>query len=477
MKGYEEISLLDATGMAKLIRKKEIQPRELLEITIEKIEKINPQLNAVVTPMYDEARQALREPLSGAPFAGVPFLVKDLVASCRGVRMTFGTKNMKDFIADHDSELVSRYKKAGFIILGKTNTPELGITPVTESKLLGPCRNPWDLNRTSGGSSGGSAAAVAAGIVPAAHGNDGGGSIRIPASCCGLFGLKPTRGRNSLAPDAGDAMSGLVAEHVLTRSVRDCAAILDVTSGYVIGDPYCAPEPARPYLKEIGKNPGHLRIAYISQTLTGEKIDDDCVKALLDAAALCNDLGHELVEKGPTIDGKVLGRAFNVVWAANCASTIDAITNIIGKKPASEDYEPLTWALYEQGKRFTSGDYLTAVQTLQKISRDVAQFFVDYDIFMTPTLGEPPVELGTFDAPVDDPLRGWRRSAKFVPFTPLCNATGQPAMSVPLSWNEEELPIGIHFIGRFGDEATLFRLASQLEEARPWQQRRPPISV
>jgi amidase len=477
MKGYEELSFLDATALANLIRKRKVQPSELVELTIKRIEKINPQLNAVVTMMYDETRKAVRGPLPRGPFAGVPFLIKDLVASYKGVRMTFGTKNMKDFIADHDSELVRRFKKAGFITVGKTNTPELGLTPTTESRFLGHCRNPWNLNRTTGGSSGGSAAAVAAGIVPAAHGNDGGGSIRIPASCCGLFGLKPTRGRNSLGPDFGDIRSGLVAEHVLTRSVRDSAAILDATRGYVPGDPYTAPEPARPYIKEVGKNPGRLRIAYMNQTLRGEEIDGVCVKALMDAAALCSSLGHEMMEGSPVVDGKVMAKAFSVLWSAGCTSTMDAIAEITGKKPASDQYEPLTWALYEMGKNFTSADYLIAVQTLQKISRDVAFFFADYDILMTPTLGEPPVELGTFDADASDPFKGWRRSARFSPFTPLCNATGQPAMSVPLYWNEEGLPIGIQFIGRFGDEATLFRLASQLEEAMPWQQRRPPVSA
>ncbi len=280
MRGFAQLKFLDATALAELVKNKKVKAKELVEITIENIEKLNPQLNAVVTPMYDEAMKAVKGKIPAGPFAGVPFLVKDLVASCKGVRMTFGTKNMKDNIADHDSELVSRYKKAGFIILGKTNTPELGLMPVTESSFLGPCRNPWDLNRTPGGSSGGSAASVAAGIVPAAHGNDGGGSIRIPASCCGLFGLKPTRARNSLAPDVGDAMSGLVNEHVLTRSVRDSAAILDATRGYVPGDPYVAPQPARPYIEEIKKKPGSLRIAYTAQTLDGEDIDDDCAKAL-----------------------------------------------------------------------------------------------------------------------------------------------------------------------------------------------------
>ncbi len=477
MRGFEALSFLDATAAAQLVKKKEVQAGELVEAAIENIEKLNPQLNAVVTAMYEEARRMAQEKQPAGPFAGVPFLLKDLLALYKGVRMTSGTKNMQNYVPDHDSELVARYKKAGFIIVGKTNTPELGLLPTTEPRLFGPCRNPWNLQRTAGGSSGGSAVAVASRMVPAAHGNDGGGSIRIPASCCGLFGLKPTRARNSLAPDAGDAMSGLVNEHVLTRSVRDSAAILDATRGCVPGDPYVAPEPVRPYVEEIKKKPGCLRIAYLDTTLDGKEIHTDCVKALQSAVRLCRKLGHKLTQKSPVIDRKVLGRSFNVIWAANCAATIDWIADVSGWKPKQDDYEPLTWALYEQGKNFTSGDYLTAVEKIQTISRDVARFFLDYDIFMTPTLGEPPVLIGEMDATSDDPLKGWRRAVSFVPFTPLCNATGQPAMSVPLYWNERNLPIGIQFVGRYGDEATLFCLAAQLEKAQPWAKRIPPVTV
>jgi amidase len=477
MKGYERLFPLDATALAKLIQKKEIKAEELVEIFIERIEKINPKLNAVVTPMYEEARQAVRETIPDGPFAGVPFLIKDLLASYRGVRMTSGTKNLQHFITEHDSELVSRYKKAGFITLGKTNTPELGQMPTTESRFLGPCRNPWNLNHTTGGSSGGSAAAVASGMISVAHGNDGGGSIRIPASCCGVFGLKPTRGRNPLGPDYGDIMSGLVAEHVLTRSVRDSAAILDATMGFDVGDPYCAPNPTRVFKKEVGKKPGRLRIAFTEQTLRGDAVDKDCQKSLKDAVQLCSDLGHELMETRPDLDAQLLGRSFTVIWAANCVSDIENISRLAGKKPSPDDYEPITWGLYEMGKTISGADYLSAVQNLQKISRQVGRFFLDYDIFMTPTLGEPPVVLGTFDSPADDPLKGWRRSGRFAPFTPICNATGQPAMSVPLYWNDDGLPIGTHFMGRFGDEATLFRLAAQLEKARPWKRRRPPVSI
>lgn len=477
MRGYEELSFMDATALAELVKNKEIQPIELVETVIDRIEKVNPQINAVVTPMYEEARRTAKSPLPDGPFTGVPFLLKDLMAAYKGTPISFGTKNLQKFIPDHDSELVSRYKKAGFIVVGKTNTPELGLLPTTEPRLFGPCRNPWNLALTTGGSSGGSAAAVASGMVPAAHGNDGGGSIRIPASCCGVFGLKPTRGRNPLGPDFGDVMSGLVAEHVLTRSVRDSAAILDTTMGYAAGDPYCAPQPLRPFRHEVGEKTGRLRIAFMSQPPKGPALSGDCLTAFMDAVGLCSDLGHELIEAKPTLNADILARAFTAIWAAGCASTINGIAHATGKKPSSDQYEAITWALYEMAKKISGSDYLFAVQTIQRMSRDVARFFLDYDILMTPTLGEPPVALGTFDSSPDDPLKGWRRSALFVPFTPVCNATGQPAMSVPLHWSDDGLPIGTHFIGRFGDEATLFRLAAQLEAARPWKDRKPPVSA
>ena len=477
MKGFEELAYMDATSQAALVRKKEIKPAELVEVAIARIEKINPQINAVVTAMFDEGRRAASGPIPDGPFSGVPFLIKDLLAGYKGVRMSFGTSNMMHYVPDHDSELVIRYKKAGLIAVGKTNVPELGILPTTEPRVFGPCRNPWNLNRTSGGSSGGAAAAVAAGLVPVAHGSDGGGSIRIPASCCGIFGLKPTRGRNSLAPDFGDLMSGLVAEHVLTRSVRDSAAILDATAGYVLGDPYCAPAPERLFLKDVGKKPGRLRIAYLTGKLQGEDLSGDCLKALLDSVKLCEELGHEMVELKPDIRYEPLAQAFTTIQAAGCAVAVDGISFVARQKPARDQYENLTWGLYELGRKTTGGDYLFAVQTLQRICRDIQAAFQDYDVVMTSVLGEPPVEIGTFDSPDDDLLKGWRRAAEFVPYTPIVNAMGNPAMSVPLFWNEEGLPIGTHFIGRFGDEATLLRLASQLEKARPWKKKRPPVSA
>ncbi|MGD9031982.1 MAG: amidase [Desulfobacteraceae bacterium] len=475
MAKLDEWAHLDATAQADLVRRKEVQSIELVESAIERIERLNPTLNAVVTPIYDEARAAAKGSISRGPFAGVPFLLKDLLAAYKGVPMSLGSELMRNFVPDHDTELVKRLKGAGLIILGKTNTPEFGILPTTEPRLFGPSRNPWNTERTTGGSSGGSAAAVAAGLVPMAHANDGGGSIRIPASCCGLFGLKPTRARNPLGPDFTELMGGLVAEHAVTRSVRDSAALLDATSGPDAGDPYWAPPPVRPFLEEVGADPGKLQIAFTTKSATGVTIHQDCVKAVEDAAALCRDLGHEVVEAAPEIDGGLLIQAFFAVWSAGVASTLDGIALMTGQPVNADKVEPLTWALAEMGRKANASDYLLALQVLQGLGRVMASFLVDFDLWLTPTLAEPPVPLGTFDSPPENPLQGFFRTGEFVPFTPLCNCTGQPAMSVPLFWNAEGLPVGTHFVGRFGDEATLFRLAAQLEEARPWTDRQPPI--
>ena len=472
-----ELARRDATAQAELVRKKEVKPIELVDAAIERIERINPQLNAVVTPMFDQARASAKGELPDGPFTGVPFLLKDLIAAYAGVRMTSGSAFLRDFVPDHDSELVSRYKRAGLIVVGKTNTPEYGIMPTTEPALFGPSRNPWDTTRATGGSSGGSAAAVAAGMVPFAHGNDGGGSIRIPASCCGLFGLKPTRARNPLGPDFGDMFSGLVAEHALTRSVRDSAALLDATSGAAIGDPYWAPPPVRPFIQEVQSSPGKLRIAFTTVAPGGAAVHPDCVSAVTDAAKLCSDLGHEIVESAPAIDGELLVPMFMTLWSAGCTWTIDGMALAAKREISPDQFEPGTWALYQMGKQQTGAAYLMALQWLQGASREVARFMLNYDVWLTPTLGEPPVPLGSFDATPDNPLAGMIRAAQFVPFTPICNITGQPAMSVPLFWNEQGLPVGSHFVGRFGDEGTLFRLAAQLESARPWADRRPPVSA
>jgi amidase len=470
-----EYGSCDALGLAELVRKKEVKPGELVDAAIERIERLNPTLNAVITPLFDRARKAAAGELPRGPFTGVPYLLKDIGAALGGVRMAMGTAFLKDFVPDHDSELVSRLKRAGFILVGKTNTPELGILPTTEPRFGGRTRNPWNLDRTTGGSSGGSAAAVAARIVPAAHANDGGGSIRIPASCCGVFGLKPTRARNPLGPDLGDMFGGLIAEHAVTRSVRDSAAILDATSGPDIGDPYWAPPPARSFLQEAGADPGKLRIAFTAAGIPGLKIHPDCTAAVKDAAKLCADLGHRVEEIALPVNRELTTKAFMVLWSAGCAWTIDGLALASRKAPSPDQFEPLTWALYEMGKKESASAYLLSLTLLQKISRDLARSTREYDVWITPTLAEPPVPLGSFDSPPENPLQGLRRAEDFVPFTPICNITGQPAMSVPLFWNQEGLPVGTHFIGRFGDEATLFRLAAQLEGARPWAGRRPPV--
>jgi amidase len=470
MDSTNDIDFLDALAQAELVRKKEVRPIELVEAAIVRIERLNPTLNAVVTPMYELARKTASGKIADGPFKGVPFLLKDLLASHAGVKMSMGSRLLKDFVPDHDSELVLRLKRAGLIIVGKTNLPEFGILPTTEPRLFGPCRNPWDTGVTTGGSSGGSAAAVAAGMVPMAHANDGGGSIRIPASCCGVFGLKPTRARNPLGPDFGDVFSGLVAEHAVTRSVRDSAALLDATSGPDIGDPYWAPLHEGSFLREVETDPRILRIAFTTRASTGAWVHRDCVNAVETTAKLCADLGHIVENADLNIPGERIAAAFTVIWSAGCT----AILKPLGVE--KDQVEALTWALGEMGGHYDAADYVNALQTIQRVSRDVARFFLDYDVLLTPTLAEPPVPLGTFDSPPDNPLQGFHRSGSFAPFTPLCNITGQPAMSVPLFWNDDNLPVGSHFIGRFGDEATLLKLAAQLERAQPWTDRRPPIS-
>ncbi len=472
----DDLAFLDATAQAELVRRREVSPLELVEAAIARIERLNPTLNAVITPLYEEARAAARGPLPDGSFTGVPFLLKDLLAAGAGAPLSEGSAFLKGrYRSPQDSELVARYRRAGLIILGKTNTSEFGILPTAEPAAFGPARNPWDLNRSTGGSSGGSAAAVAAGLVPAAHANDGGGSIRIPAACCGLFGLKPTRARNPLGPEYGDLYGGLVCEHVVTRSVRDSAALLDATAGPMPGDPYAVTPPARPFLQEVGAPPGRLRIAFSAVSPTGTAVHPACVAAVKDAAALCADLGHIVEEAAPVFDGRALGRAFATLWSAGTAWTLDRWTRTLGREPGPDEVEPLTRALAERGRALGAVDYLTALHDGQRLARDVARFFATYDLWLTPVVGEPPPPLGTFASPPEEPTRGLRRAGPFAPFTYIANVTGQPAMSVPLYWTEEGLPVGVHFLGRFGDEATLFRLAAQLEEARPWAHRRPPV--
>jgi amidase len=474
MDNLEELTWLDATAQAELVRRTEVKPVELVDAAIARIEQLNPAINAVVTPMFEEARRDAARVDPESPFPGVPYLLKDLVASYAGTRMTEGSHFLEGYVPESDSELVVRLRQAGLVIVGKTNTPEFGLAVTTEPRLFGPTRNPWNTDLTPGGSSGGSAAAVAAGMVPAAHGNDGGGSIRIPSSCCGLFGLKPTRGRNPLGREYGDVIGGIVVEHALTRSVRDSAALLDATSGPARGDPYWSPPPARPFLQEVGADPGVLRIAFSTAPIMGSPVHPDSLRAVEDAARLCADLGHEVAEASPPIDGELYTLGLGTMWTSGCAWSIDHWARKLGREPTPDKIETASWILYEMGRQQTASVYLLAVEAVQLISRDVSDFMSAHDVWLTPTLSAPPQPLGYFAPAPDDPMQGWLRSGEFSAFTTLCNLTGQPAMSVPLMWNDDGLPIGTQFAGRFGDEATLFRLAAQLEEARPWSGRRPP---
>jgi amidase len=459
---------MDAVGQAELVRSGQASPLELVDAAVARIERLNPDLNAVIHSTFDRAREEARRVPRDAPLAGVPFLLKDLVAEQAGTPLREGSRFLEDYVSEADSELVARYRRAGLIILGKTNTPEFGILSTTEPSLFGPTRNPRARDRTTGGSSGGAAAAVAAGMVPAVHANDGGGSIRIPASCCGVFGLKPTRARNPLGPRYGDLFSGLVVEHAVTRSVRDSAALLDVTCGPGVGDPYVAPSPTRPFLEEAATEPGRLRIAFSGSTPTGNELHADCRAALDAAVSLCAALGHELVEAGPPVDGRAVGRAFATLWTAGCAWSVRHWARITGREPGREWFEPLTWELCQRGRRLSADAYLLALEDVQSAARAVAAFLEEHDLWLTPTLGLPPLRLRELDSPEGDPTAPLRRMGEFSPFTHIANLTGQPAMSVPLYTNEAGLPIGTHFLAGFGDEATLFRLAGQLERAQAW---------
>ena len=466
----------DGLGLAGLVRRGEVQPMELLETAIARIEKWNPRLNAVVTKMYDEARASITSGVPGGPFAGVPFLLKDLGATYAGVRLTGGSRLLAGNIPDYDNELVRRYKAAGLVTVGRTNTPEFGLNVSTEPAFLGPARNPWDTGRSTGGSSGGSAAAVAARMVSMAHASDGGGSIRIPASCCGLFGMKPSRGRMPTGPEFGEMWEGFAINHAVSLSVRDDAALLDATSAPEAGAPYGIPAPARPFRQEVGADPGKLKIAFFTKGAF-DRTHPDCVAAAQDAARLCESLGHHVEEAFPEVAFEALLQAFQLVVRAHTASLLNLIGRMQGREVTRDMVEPQTWALARAGHAASAADLAGTKSLFNTTTRTVARFLASYDVILTPTLGEPPRELGYFDT-VHLPLEVLgERVFHFIPFTWLHNVTGCPAMSVPLKWNDDGLPVGVQFAGRYADEATLYRLAGQLEQARPWRNRVPePIA-
>jgi len=470
----EEFESFDGLGLAELVRRRDVSPAELLDAAVSRVEARNPELNAVVTRMYDQARAAIAEGLPAGPFTGVPYLLKDLGAHYTGAVTSFGSTLFKDFVVDHDSEITARLRRAGLVIFGKTNTPELGLAPSTEPRLFGPTRNPWNPGHSSGGSSGGSAAAVAAGMVPMAHATDGGGSIRIPASCCGLFGLKPTRARNPMGPDAGEGWGGASVGHAVTRTVRDSAALLDATSGPDVGDPYWAPPPARPFLDEVGRDPGRLRIALTTRPWNGQPVDPECAEAATAAGRLCERLGHHVEEATPAVDARLLGEASLIIVSANIRAALEARAAVLGRELAAGDVERLTWARAMDGHTARAADYARSIGVIHRTGRVVARFFTRYDILLSPTMCRPPYPLGVLDLMTEDVERYTQAILGAIGFTSLFNSAGCPAMSVPLSWSRAGLPIGIQFAAPFGDEATLFRLGGQLETAQPWATRRPP---
>jgi amidase len=472
-----ELAFADATELAELVHRTEVTPRELVQASIARIEELNPRLNAVVTPMYERALAAAERVDPKAPFAGVPLLVKDLLAQCAGVRHTNGSRLLAENVAPADSELVARLRRAGLVPVGLTSTSEFGRAPITEGGLFGATRNPWDLELSTAGSSGGSAAAVAAGIVPVAHGNDTGGSLRNPASCCGVFALKPSRGRMPNEPGRGELLSRLLVEHALTRSVRDSARLLDHTHGSLAGEPYPAPTiaPGAFELALSAPTP-RLRIAVSTRTLTGEQPDPQCVAAVEHAAKVCAELGHELVDEAPRIeDGAALVQAWFGVWAEVVCSLVLEAQALAGRAAGEEDLEPRTRRWYEEGLARTASEHLRDLRTIALGARAVAELLERCDVWLTPTLSRPAIPLGAFDAEAADAVSAPYMA--FSPYTRVANMTGCPAMSVPLHWTPEGIPVGAHFMGRMWEEATLLGLAAQLEQAAPWRDRRPPVRV
>ena len=468
-----EYSQFDGVGLAALVAKGEVSPAELAEAAIERAERHNGTLNAIVYEAYDEARAAAAGDLPAGPFRGVPFLIKDLGMAVAGWPRSSGSRYTHNAIDDADGSLVARYRASGAILLGKTNTPEFGITGTSESAHLGPCRNPWNPNHIAGGSSGGSASAVAAGIVPLAHASDGLGSIRIPAACCGLFGLKINRDRNPVLPD--ENAYGNSVEHVVSRSVRDSAAMLDHTGVPVPGSPYAIPPKDRPYSEEVGRDPGRLKIAFSCETPSGRAIDPEVEAALRATAELLRRLGHEVYEKGLGIDYRAFYREVGPSGSANFAADLTRLAERYGREPEADELEPLTWAILKGGRRVTGAEAMQSMRDRRLWGRRILEFFETCDVYLTPVMGMPPPPVGWIDPVRVEPREVNRRQGQAFPFTPPFNVSGQPSMSVPLAWSASGLPIGMMFTSRFADEATLFRLAGQLETEAPWKDKRPPI--
>lgn len=493
---FKEYVNHDGLALADLIRRGEASADEVLEAAISRIEAVNPRVNAVIRPLFDRARQRVAAGLPDGPFCGVPFLVKDLLAQIDGVPTGNGNRLWATRVQEGNSELVTRWERAGLVIAGRTNTPEFGLTPYTEPGANGPTRNPWDLSRTSGGSSGGSGAAVASGMVPIASGGDGGGSIRIPASACGVFGMKPSRGRTPAGPFIGEAWSGFAVEHVLTRTVRDSAAVLDVTHGADRGSPHPLPVHAGTFLEASQRSPGRLKIAVSREPMLGKALAPEVISAFDDTVKLLADLGHEVIEAAPPVEREAFSMAFLTALAGELRADIEFTAKTFGVRIRPRDYDSSSFGMGLLGEGFTAGDLIAAHRYLGLAARSVLGFFEDVDVLMTPVLSTLPVKIGALQPSALEKklltvlsyIGGGRllkklgiaeqlaaQTFEFIPWTPIFNVTGQPAMSVPIGWSPEGLPIGMQFVGRFADEDTLFSLAGQLEAARPWNNRRPPL--
>jgi amidase len=467
---FEDYRKHDAVGLAALVAKREVSAGELLDAAVARMAEVNPQINAVTLDLTDLGRQTAAAPPEG-PLAGVPYLLKDLGAALAGTPTTRGSNLYAGSVAQADSALVAAYKRAGLVIFGKTNTPEFGLWPVTESDLLGVCRNPWDLSRSPGGSSGGAAAAVAAGIVPAAHASDGGGSIRIPASATGLFGMKPSRGRVSFAP-GGEGWAGASVAHAVTRSVRDSAVLLDISCRPQPGDPYFLSPPERPFAEAAARDPGRLRIAFTTEALQAERLDPEVHAAVLDAAKLCESLGHSVEEVRFPGDVAAMAAAAGAAIAASVAADLEAEAQRRGRPIEPGDVEALTMVTYRRGLETKGADHVRAITALHAFGRAAASLFESYDVLLLATLGRPPIPIGHL---FEEPRELNRRLFAYMPNTQAFNNSGQPAMSVPLAWSRDGLPIGLQFAAPTGEEARLFSLAGQLEKARPWFDRLPPL--
>ncbi|HWE54698.1 MAG TPA: amidase family protein [Acidimicrobiales bacterium] len=470
----EDVLWQDATGQAELIASGQVSAREMVSAAIARIEEVDGRLNAVIHRRFEQALAEVDAGLPAGPFHGVPFLIKDLSADSAGDPAHNGNRALRDagVRAEHDSWLVARFRQAGFAFVGRTNTPEFGLVPVTESHAYGPCRNPYDPAYSPGGSSGGSASAVAAGMVAVAHASDGGGSIRIPASMCGLIGLKPSRGRTTLGPHGIE--SNLSVQNVVARSLRDVAAVLDAIQGPGPGDAVVAPPPLRPYAAEVGTRPPQLRIGLLDFSPSGTDLDPECVTAVRDAGRLLESLGHVVGPEHPDIDAEA-GRRFGIRWAVNARVNLRNLGTQLGREVTPDDVEPLTWAMAAAAEPVSGTDYAEALAASAQFTRRLAQFWVDHDLLVTPTLGQLPPRIGELEPPPGDPFVTQARTGALVPFTTHFNVTGQPAISLPLHVSAAGLPVGVHLVAAYGREDLLIQVAAQLEEAAPWSGRRPAI--